>query len=696
MVRLFKHWERPLVARGGHGFIEDHFYFADSTFFDVFPLAFQQGDPQTALDAPYSVVVTASAARKYFGDADPMGQTLAYNTRYALTVTGVLADLPHNTHLQPDFIASMATLPQVSYAGIMDEWSVFYTYVVLADGASPISVGRAATDLLARRVADGTPPTLRLQPLTDIHLHSHYANELEPNGDIRYVYLLATIGLLILVIACINYMNLATARSMTRAREVGVRKVAGARRAQLVGQFFSESLLTAFLALLLAVGLLWLGQSLLDTFTGKPLRLTTSAWSLVPGGLALVVLIGVLAGSYPALFLSKFRPAEVLKGTRAAGRRGRWLRKNLVVVQFAASVVLIAGTLVVHQQLRYVQEARLGFVKDHVITVPVQDAEVRQSYAALREAWLQDAAVQAVGATSSAYPGREHSDGHTVRRPNAPDGAALTLLRNWTDAAYLETLGIDLAAGRGFSDNPAADSQAVLLNEAAVRALGWTTPQATLHQDLLLNGSPVQVVGVTRDFHFNSLHHRIEPLILTPDAWPTNVLVRLDADRLAETLTRLQATWDGFTEQPFTYTFLDDQIDALYRTDRQWGRVLGAASLLAIFVACLGLFGLAAFTAEQRTKEIGIRKVLGASVPGLVGLLSKEFLRLVGVAFVLATPVAYLSMSRWLDTFAYRIEISWWIFLISGLAALGVAFLTVSYQAVRAALADPVKALRYE
>jgi putative ABC transport system permease protein len=696
-VRLFKHWEAPLIARADEGFIEAAFYFADSSFFGVFSFPLRQGDAATALAAPFSVVLTESAARKYFGSANPLGQTLRYNSRHDLTVTGVMTEVPSHSHLQPDFVASMPTLPQVSFAQIMEQWGVFYHYVVLAPGASPATLARKGQDLMARRAGSETPPKLHLQPLTSIHLHSQLSKELEANSDIRYVYLLSTIGLLLLLIACINYMNLATARSMRRAREVGIRKAAGAGRGQIVRQFFGESFLLAFLALALALTLVGVLLPAFNQLSGKALSLSLTYGTLLPGSIAVTLVVALLAGSYPAVFLSRFKPVEVLKGSFKSRSEGQGLRKSLVVVQFAASVVLITSTLVISQQLDFVRDAELGFEKEQVVAVPVQDPALRQRYTALRDSWLREASVLSVGATSSAYPGKRHSDGHTLRREGASDEESLDVLRNWVDAAYLETLGIDLMVGTGFSQDEMDVRDEIVLNEATVRALGWMSPEEALGQSLTLNDEPFRVVGVTPDFHVTSLHHRVEPLVLTPaGGGVTNLLVQVQTDDLPQALAGLEATWKTFSEQPFSYTFLDDQFEALYRADAQWGQIVRYASLLAILIACLGLFGLAAFTAEQRTKEIGIRKVLGATVPHLLLLLTRHIVLLVGVAFVIAVPISYVAMNRWLDDFAYRVDISWPIFLMAGLTALGVALLTVSYQAIRAAMADPVKSLRYE
>ena len=696
-VRLFKHWEAPLLASEDAAAIEKQVYFADPSFFEVFGFELVTGDPATVLDAPASIVLTESKARAYFGEADPVGQTLRYNTATTFTVTGVMSDAPVASHLDPEFVTTLASLPQVAYAGIVDEWSVFYTYLELADGVEAPGVEGAVAEVIAGFAPEETEaPQVLLQPVTDIHLLSDLSSEIEATGDIRYVYLLTTLGLLILLIACINYVNLATARSLTRAREVGVRKAIGAMRSQIVRQFYAESLLTAVLALgvgLVAFVVLAPGAEVL---TGRPLRLDASAGGLVLASIALVLIVVVGVGSYPAFFLSKFKPVAGLRGGTNAGARTGGFRKPLVGIQFVASLMLLVGTAVVVQQLGYIQDARLGFDQDHVIAIPVQDPSVAESYTALRDQWSQDVSVRAVGTTSSAYPGRAHSEGHQIQRPEASEDEALAIQRNWVDGAYLETLGVEMVAGRGFGAELWRDSASVLLNEAAVRALGWSDPATALHEPVLLNGEERTIAGVTADYHYASLHDAIAPLVLTPNPWPTHVLVRVDAEDIAPTIARLGASWEAFSEQPFTYHFLDDELGALYQQDARWARLLSVASLLAVFVACLGLFGLAAFTAEQRKKEVSVRKVLGASVAHLVGLLTRDIAGLVAVASVVAAPLAYLGMSRWLEGFAYRIELGPMPFLFAVGALTAIALLTVGIHAIRAATADPIHALRSE
>ena len=696
-VRLFKHWEAPLLATEDAAAIEAGVYFADPTFFEVFGFELVTGDPSTVLDAPASIVLTESKARAYFGDADPVGQTLRYNTGHRFTVTGVMSDAPVASHLQPEFVTTLASLPDVAYAGIVDEWSVFYTYLELAEGVSASRVQGALAEVIAGFAPEEAEvPEVHLQLVTDIHLHSDLSNEIEATGDIRYVYLLTTLGFLILLIACINYVNLATARSLTRAREVGVRKAIGAVRSQIVRQFYAESLLIAGLSLVVALVAFAAFAPAVEALTGRPLRLDASAGGLVLASIALVLVVVVGVGSYPAFFLSRFKPAVVLRGGIRAGSQGGGFRRPLVAVQFAASLVLLVGTAVVVQQLGYIQDARLGFDQDQVIVVPVQDQAVAQGYAALRDQWAQDASVHAIGATSSAYPGRVHSDGHIIQRPESSEDDGLAIQRNWVDAAYLETLGVEMAAGQGFHSELWRDSASVVLNEAATRALGWSDPAEAIQEQVLLNGEELTVAGVTTDYHYASLHDAIAPLVLTPNPRPTNVLVRVEAEGLASTLDRLGSSWRGFSEQPFTYHFLDEELGALYQQDARWARLLSMASLLAVFVACLGLFGLAAFTAEQRKKEVSIRKVLGASVAHLVGLLTRDIAVLVALASLVAVPLAYLAMSRWLEGFAYRVELGPMPFVLAIGALAAIALLTVSVHALRAATADPISALRSE
>ena len=715
-VRLMRYsvFATPRLRRPGQaeGTAEPGFFFADSTVFDVFSFEFLRGDPATALDQPMSVVLTASTAAKYFGNENPMGQPLDFDGKGDLTVTGVIADLPAQSHLDFDFLGSFSSLGAIEGQWIYQNWHwpPMYTYLLLPEGYAPEQLAEQLPAFVTRNVGGGLRAErgFGVQRLTDIHLHSHLENEIQPNSDATYVYIFSVVAAFILLIACINFMNLATARSMHRAKEVGMRKVLGAQRPQLVRQFLSESIITAGLGLLLAIAFAALARPVFNTISGKAL-----AWAdllqpetlLLLGGV--VLLVGVLAGSYPALYLSGFRPVRVLKGLPVRGGGGTVrFRQGLVVFQFAISCILIVGTLIVYRQLDYVQHARLGFDREHVVVVEVpNDSEIQANHLPLKALWKQHASVEAVTATSGIPPQpRGLYTFPVVLRDTRTDSLEMPTLAIDTD--YAQVFGVELAAGRDLSEEFATDQgEGFLLNESAVRKLGLHDP---LGQRLTLYhyaGAPAtgRVVGVIQDFHFQSLREAIQPLVFYTLKNARNkyyydyLAIRLRPDAPPqETLAQLETDWQSFTEQPFDFFFLDDQYDALYRAEQRLGTLFAYFAGLALFVACLGLFGLASFTAEQRTKEIGVRKVLGATVPGVVLLLSKEFVLLVGIAFVIAAPVAYFLMDGWLAAFAYHIHPGLGTFAFAGFAALLIAVLSVGYQALRTALANPVRALRYE
>ncbi len=691
-----------------HRFREDRLFYADSSLFDVLTIPFVRGQAETALVEPNTVVLTETMAQKYFGSEDPLDKVMSIRG-YDYRVTGVVVDPPAHTHFHYDFIASFITLP---YSENTRWFPInYYTYVALQLGARPEAIEAKIPELVRTHIgADleevsgvsyeeflkrGDYLTYYLQPVADIHLRSHFKTEIEPNGDITYVYLFTVIAFLLLLIACVNFMNLATARSANRAREVGMRKVLGSYRRQLVQQFLGESVMLTMLALVLALGLVVLFLPLFNDLAGKSLDLgfLHEGWFWL-GIVAFAVVVGLMAGSYPAFFLASFRPAAVLKGKAAGSARRSGLRNGLVVFQFAVSIILIVGTLGVRNQLAYVQTARLGFDKEHVVVIQrIQDLpDARRE--TFKQALLQHANVTHASA-SLVMPGGE-SGSNVYRRVGDERSFAWRFFS--IDGDYVETLGLELVAGRDFAPEFTADSAAVLLNETAVKALGWDDPVGQILEEP--GWRQFTVIGVVKDFHYETMHSEIAPLVFHPLGVTGDARVlaaRIRPDDIPATLAHLKTQWEAFAPgDPFTYTFLDQDFDSLYRAEQRTGVTFGVFAMLAILVACLGLFGLAAFVAEQRTKEIGVRKVLGASVGGIILLLSRGFLKLVGIAFVLAAPVAYFAMDRLLQDFAYRVEISWPIFLMAGLAVLGIALLTVSYQAVRAALADPVKALRYE
>ncbi|MFQ5568697.1 MAG: ABC transporter permease [Rhodothermales bacterium] len=692
---------------------ESGFVFVDSTFLDVFSFPLIQGDRRTALDAPFAVVLTASTARKYFGEANPMGQVLQARDDegvYDFTVTGVMPDLPSTTHFRFDFLASFASMRTIYGTWVEDlgnwEHPPLYTYALLAEGTEVETLEAHMPAFTLQRMGEHRAATrsLHVQPLTDIRLFSGREGELKPGSDIVYVYLFGLIAFFILLIACINFMNLATARAAGRAREVGMRKTLGAGRGQLIRQFLSESMLQVMLALVLVMVLVEAFLPVFNTLSGK----TLSAGILMHWGVPLVlvatvVVVGVGAGSYPALYLSAFRPARVLKGMTGPGAAALFLRKGLVVFQFVISIALIIGTAIIYRQLDYVRNERLGFDKEHVVLVPLRDLENQFNYTSLKDTWVQLPGVRAVTA-SSGMPGLNGGIYDWYVRPeNSPD--SLTLMVLTVDHDYAETYGLDIVAGRDFSEDFSTDAtEAFLLNESAARRLGWLDPvgkKLTLdvwfRRYIKKTGA---VVGVVKDFQYNSLHKAIDPIIfhIFPNSWYYDyVSVRLRPDDMPATLAAMEQAWAQFNpDRPFEYRFLDEQFNALYRAEARLSGLFGVFAGLAVIVACLGLFGLAAFTAEQRTKEIGVRKVLGATVGGIVVLLSRDLLKLIAVAFVVSAPLTYVAMGRWLNDFAYRVEMGAGTFLLAGALALVIAWLTVSYHAIRAALTDPVESLRYE
>jgi len=685
---------------------EDNLLYADSTVFDVFDFPLIQGNPETALAAPFSLVLTETKARTYFGDADPVGSVLTTNGgTQTYTVTGILADLPAASHLQFDGLISMTTAEATGTFFFEDLLDLrFATYLLLHEHASPTTLSAKFPDFVERVLGDvirqsNVSNTFGLVALPAVYLHTAHRG-LGSQGNPTNRYTFSAIALLTLLIACINFMNLATARAARRAKEVGVRKMMGAQRRQLAGQFLGESILLSSWALVLALGIAWASLPFFNTLTETSLSmamLARPAYLFVLPGFALGV--GLLAGSYPALMLSGFRPAAILKGRFLTSARGQALRKALVVLQFAVSAVLLVGTGIVYQQLQHMQRQDLGFRTEQMLVIDFRsDEQVQQQIDVVKHALTNLPGV--LGATASqAIPSRLGYTALAYVEPADGENREVLMPVFPVDYDFVNVYDLNLLAGRTFSPDFATDSTAAfLINETAARSFGFATPEDALGMPIFEWGQQGQVIGVVSDFHYTSLRQQIEPMnFLFGKNNARFLTLRIATDDLPRTLTAVEAAWHGVApHRPFDYRFLDDAFDAQYRAEQRFGQIIGTFSALAILVACLGLFGLATFMAAQRTKEIGIRKVLGASIPQVVLLLSKEFVLLVVVAFVLATPIAYTAMNRWLADFAYRIEISWRLFLIAGLVALLVALATVSYQAIRAALADPVESLRYE
>ena len=694
--------DKVLVTHGTDNYYEDKWYFADHSVFEIFTFPLVKGDPKTALKEPFTVVLSEEKARKYFGDEDPVGKILTLNDRYSqsdFTVNGVLKEIPENSHFRFDFLASFSTMDK-RFPEWVQNWfnHMYYTYLLLDGNSSPEALEGKFTDLVIKHAGKQAGAVLKphLQPLTSIHLYSHLESEIEANSDAAYVYIFAAVALFILMIACINFMNLATARSSYRTREVGMRKVVGARRSQLVRQFLGESILFSFIALPLAVVMMELLLPAFRAFTDRDLGFNyLNNWPILFILIGITLVVGCVSGIYPALFLSAFKPIKVLKGKLSSGSRGISLRRGLIVFQFAVSIILITATGIVLSQVRYIRTTKLGFNKDQVLVLNIKDKELRTKYEVIKAELSKNPSILKVTA-SSGIPGRVSHNWFFRTEGLQEKKEKPSMWVMMVDHDFIQTLGMEIVEGRDFSRSFTTDEKdAIILNESAVKKYGWGSP---LGRNIKTENNDGYVIGVVKDFHFKSFYQQIEPvMIYISPRYFEFMSVRIVADRIPEAIAFLKTEWKELApNRPLDYFFLDDDFDKVYRQEKRAGKIFGYFSVLAIFVACLGLFGLAAFTAEQRTKEIGIRKVLGAKTSNIVTLLNKEFIKWVLMANLIAWPVAYYAMSRWLQSFAYRTSIGPGVFVFSAVVALLIALLTVSSQAIKAAIANPANALRYE
>jgi putative ABC transport system permease protein len=694
----FGTWQRRLVTNGDKSFTETGYMHADPDFFEMFSFPFVKGDPKTAFSIPNSVVLTESAARKYFGADDPMGRTLTVDRAFDIVVTGVVQDPPSNSSLKFSMLSPF-TLLLSKYIGEenADRWGFnsFSTFLLLAPDVRAADFNAKLDGYLQRYAADDTD-RLAVQPLTDIHLRSAVGHEPFATGSIKYVWIFSALSLFILAIASINFMNLTTARYAKRAREVGMRKVVGAGRPQLVRQFLAESILTSLLALGAALILVELMLPSFNTLSGKALAangLEKLPVLLSCFGIALAT--GLLSGIYPALFLSSFRPIRVLKGGVRGAGGGAAFRKTLVVLQFSLSVFLITGTAVISRQMSYMRTKDLGFDKERIIHLRLF-GELVGKYPVIRERLLQNPDVVSVTASLALPTDIQNSPGTPEWEGKDPN-AKWDIRADFVDFDYIETFRVPIIEGRSFSqDYPTDADEAYIVNEEAVRRMGLKRP--VVGQRFAFWGREGRIVGVMQDAHFQNLHRKIEPLVfkIFPD-WFRFLYVRLRAGDTPAVLASIEKTWASLhLGYPFDYRFLDEDFDNLYRAEARMGTLFRTFAALAVFIACLGLFGLASFMAEQRTKEIGIRRILGASIPGITTMMSREYAVLVLAANVAAWPAAWFFMGRWLRGFAYRAELSVWSFFASGAIALAVALLTVGILSVKAASANPADALRYE
>ncbi|TAN00118.1 MAG: FtsX-like permease family protein [Chitinophagaceae bacterium] len=704
----------PAITYKNKTFNNDKLAFVDPDFFSIFTLPFLEGNAKTALERPNTLVVTKAFAKKYFGGEDPIGQTLIFpdDNHTSYKITGLIKDIPANSHFHFDVFASMTGL---KYAE-SDSWmtSGFYTYVLLKKGTDykkleaklPTMVEKYIGPQIQQKmgisfkqfVTNGNHLGLVLQPLTSIHLHSHSVTELEPPGNATYVYIFGAIALFMLLIACINFINLSTASASGRAKEVGVRKVIGSNKSQLIKQFLFESSFIVIIALIISGVLIPIALPVFNSISGVDLQIGFHP-KVIISFLLIGLAVSLFAGAYPSFYLSSFKPIAVLKGKMPQTNNSFGFRNGLVVFQFLISILLITGTIVVWRQMKYIQNKDLGYNKEHLLVIPNSYA-LGKNEQIFKNEMLRDSRI--VNATVSGYrPADPTNSNNSMVYPAGHDNQIAKMVDYYVDENYIPTFDMQMVAGRNFSKNFPTDSSAIILNETAAGVLGWNDKSA-IGKILVFENSPrgnsvnFHVIGVVKDFNFQSLHDPIAPLLmtLTPDQ---GLIFRIKTANIPDLLATMKNKWNQFdTGQPFSYEFMNDLFNKTYAAEQKTGTTLNIFAILTILVACLGLFGLATYTVEQRTKEIGIRKVLGASVLQIIQMLSKDFLKLVLISCLIAFPISFWMMNKWLQSFAYRIHIAWWMLAVAGFMAIIIALITVSFQAIKAAVANPVEALRAE
>ena len=684
--------------------------FATPSFFAVFSYPLLSGDQKTALTEPNTGVISVSLAKRLFGTKDPVGQVINIEREFPIKLTGVYQDFPKNSHLKADYLMSFSTFqrlanPKNEPDKSLDNawnWDGCLTYLLLKQGAVPEKLEAKFPAFVLkneqRDVKTGNGLALQLQALPDIHLYSHYMMEAGANGDGNSVYVLLCVAFFIIAIAWINYINLATARAVGRAKEVGVRKAVGSYRSQLIGQFLVESALLNFLAVVVALIGIVAVLPLFNQFTDQSLDYSFVVSARFWLGLGSMYAIGtLLSGAYPAFVLSDFNPVAILKNGISSFKSGVMLRKSLVVIQFGASVFLLVGTITVFRQLQFMRSQNLGIDIGQTLVLdrPMNDSVRINQTKAFKTHLLQQSAIKSI-AVSGTIPGEKvEFNAGGIRLAGTPEETGKQYRVIGVDYDFIDAFGMKVIAGRTF-DTKLGEKDAVVLNRTGIRQLGFVSPEKALGQKIDFWGDILTIVGVVDDFHQQSLREAYEPLILRLDPGVNGqISIKLAGGNPRQAIDLVKQGWaQFFPTDPFSYSFLNERYDKQYRADERFGQVFGFFTLLAVLVACLGLFGLATFTTEQRTKEIGVRKVLGASAGSIVALLSKDFLRLVLIAIVIASPIAWWTMHRWLQDFAYKIDITWWVFALAGLLAVGIALLTVSFQSIKAALMNPVKSLR--
>lgn len=694
--------DNVLIRRGDIKFQEENTFWADSSLFEVFDFKLLKGDPKTALKEPLSIVLTEKAVKKYFGNTNPIGQTLLITgDGLPAKVTGVMKDIPENSQIKGDVLISMSTLTQKLAPHLEEQWGNFgaITFLLLKPGTDAKALEKKFPAFLEKRDGTGMKQSkmsyiLYLEPLRDVYLHS--TRDGSTNGNMNNVYIFSIIAVFILLIACINFINLTTARSAERAKEVGIRKVVGALKTQLARQFIGESVMLCLIAFVLSIGICVLLLPSFNMLAGK--TISNGIFENMNYILILFVAavgIGLLAGIYPALVLSSFRPVTVLKGRFATGTKGTFLRKGLVITQFTISIALIIATIVVYIQMKYMRSQDLGFTKDQMMVV---DTQGDSSQKAFKLAVAEIPAVKSA-AMSSSVPGAGDNTAYSEIENTKGELQIANLELYFVDFDFINLYKIKMVAGRPFSRDFMTDTtQSMILNEAAVKMFGYSSPQQAVGKRFKQWGREGKIIGVMKDFHFRSLQETIKPLSMRIEPRGCSLIsASVSSANLATTIAAVESKWKAtIPNRPFNYFFMDEFFDKQYRSEEKFGKLFLNFAVLAIFISCLGLLGLASYSTMQRTKEIGIRKVMGASVVNIINLLSTDFLKLILISFLIAAPVSWYFMHRWLQDFAYRANISWWIFAVAGILAILVALITISVQAIKAAVVNPVKSLRTE
>jgi len=714
-VRIRRTFQTSFFIHDEVKYYEDGLLYADTGFFDLFSFKVLMGDQNSMLSEPYSIVLTEKTANKYFRDEDPLGKILRYNDQFDFKVTAVIENIPDNSHFSFPMLCSWSSMAEMGPSPMLESWGsmAYHTYIKLKPNVDTEAFNEKISSYIMKNLIEtsGAGPedfeglqmefNPYLQPLTDIHLHSNKMAELGNNSDISYVIIFSLVAVFIIIIACINFMNLTTARSTKRAKEVGVRKVHGAHKGMLVRQFLGESVMLSLLSLLLSFLFVELAMPIFNSLTGKDLALSFfERWDLILILLGIGIVVGLLAGSYPAFYLSSFKPVRVLKGDVRKGHKKSSLRNILVVLQFTISISLLIGTGIIYGQLEFIRNKKLGFDKERLVVIPLRGNRLQEKYEMLKNELKTLPEVNNISA-SFGIPGQS-TDGTGY----FPEGVSRTdpwLIFNMSvDYGFIQTMGMEMVKGRSFSPDYATDTAGVIINETLWKKLGWG--EDALNKKFRIgdpdSGYMFHVIGVVKDFHNNSLHQAIDPFLFYYNpARFSNLLVRLQPGDVRQNIEKLEQGWNEIESSfPFDYYFFDQSFEQLYRQEKKMGETFIYFTVIAIVIACLGLFALASYTAEQRTKEIGIRKTLGSSSFAIIQMLTRDFTKWVVVANLIAWPLSFYLLDKWLNNFAYSIQILafWWLFVAAALIALSIAVLTVSYQALRAANANPVDAIKYE